>query len=209
MIKSDIKVVEEVSATMGTYSSTSSACFLPDLQDKDGLCLEKARENEKLHLSPYDCYCAKQFLHQVWYNTSHLKEFWVTMKPVYQKVPECNRLKQNHLVPKRQPCPDMARTILPGSLVSQILFYPLCHQLQVKLAIPGYRGWHIKEWRRCYTLSTYSWEINSFLLLPMVGHKDFLVAFQVRNPTWAGQAQVRHAVVAKNQGWSSWANRSS
>lgn len=57
--------MEEVSATMGTYSSTSSACFLPDLQDKEGLCLEKARENEKFHLSPYACYCTKQFLHQV------------------------------------------------------------------------------------------------------------------------------------------------
>lgn len=45
MVRSDVKVVEEVSVTMGTYSSTSSACFLPDLQDKEGFCLEKARDN--------------------------------------------------------------------------------------------------------------------------------------------------------------------
>lgn len=133
MIRSDVKVVEEVSVTMGTYSSTSSVCFFPDLQDKEGLCLEKAREILKLHLSPYDCYCAKQFLHQVWYNTSHLKEFWVSIKPVYQKVPECNRLKQT-LRSQKTAMPSYGT--LCGSLVSQILFYPLWHQLQVKLAIP-------------------------------------------------------------------------
>lgn len=40
-MKSDVEVVKEVSATMATYSSTSSACFFPDLQDKEKLVLRK------------------------------------------------------------------------------------------------------------------------------------------------------------------------
>jgi len=43
-MRSDVKVVDEVSGTMGTYSSTSSACFLPDLQDKERLMLRKGLE---------------------------------------------------------------------------------------------------------------------------------------------------------------------
>lgn len=40
-MRSDVKDVEDIFATMGTYSSTSSACFLPDLQDKEKLMIRK------------------------------------------------------------------------------------------------------------------------------------------------------------------------
>lgn len=40
-MRSDVKDVKDILATMGTYSSTSSACFLPDLQEKEKLMLRK------------------------------------------------------------------------------------------------------------------------------------------------------------------------
>lgn len=52
-MRSDINVVEKVSATMGTYSSTSSACFLPDLQDKARLMLRKGYRKLKNSIFPY------------------------------------------------------------------------------------------------------------------------------------------------------------